>query len=397
VEVECHPAGDELTPGSEDFTMRPTIAVDVDFGLRLYDALAGARGGAQPGENLFVSPFSIQAALAMVAAGALGETRCELTALLGVQEDVEEQHRRFAAWTTMFNADTAGHVELAVANALWARRGVRFKPAYRKAIAEFYDGACNEVDFQSMPDEAVQTINTWVAGKTRGKIDTLVTRELVAGDTGLVLTNAIYFNGTWETEFDPRDTLDEDWHGPAGVRKAQMMQQRRGFLYCETADYQALELPYQGQALSMLIVLPRQLDGLNALESTGAAARTYRQATDSLTHEKMVIVSLPRFRMASEFRLKSVLSGLGAARIFSEAADFGDMSSEPITFSEVVHKARIDVNEEGTEASAATAAVARKGGATQPRVFLADHPFLFFIRHRKSNAVLFCGRVMEPM
>ena len=373
--------------------MSATSSVDTGFAIRLYDALAAARAG----QDMFLSPLSIQIALAMVAVGARGETRHALAELIGAPPEVEEQNRRFAAWMHTIQTDTAGHVALVMANALWGQQGVRFDAGYRQAIADCYGGSLSEVNFQSAAGQAVDTINAWAASQTNGKIPALVARTLVGPDTRLILTNAIYFKGTWQRQFDPSDTMDEDWYGPRGVRKVPMMQQRGGFHYCEAADYQALELPYRGEELTMLIVLPRQTDGLTALEKTGAAASTYRQATKALRHAPTVIASLPRFTMATDFLLKPILSGLGAERVFSAGADFSGLSDAPLQLAEVVHKAFIEVNEEGTEAAGATAVVMMKGGGSKPTVFLADHPFLFFIRHRKTNAVLFCGRVVEPM
>jgi serpin B len=368
--------------------MTATASADTGFAIRLYDALAKAHAG----QDLFLSPFSIHAALAMVGAAARGETRHELAALLGEPESVEQQNRRYAGWIEQVTSDTAGHVQLAIANGLWGQQGVAFNPSYRQAIADCYGGALNEVDFQASPGDAVQTINAWVAGKTAGKVAALVTPELVGRDTRLIATNAIYFKGRWASAFDPKDTLDDDWHGPRGIRKVPLMQQRGGFRYCETAQYQALELLYQGEHLSMVIVLPRETTA--ALDAAGL---TYRQVTSSLAFEKRVIVSLPRFKIAGAFQLKPVLSELGAVRLFSPSADFSGMSVPPPQFGDVVHQAVIEVNEEGTEATGATAVVLRKGGAAgQPKVFLADHPFVFFIRHRQSNAVLFCGHVLEP-
>jgi len=248
-----------------------------------------------------------------------------------------------------------------------------------------------------VPDQIVKTINRWVEDKTDGKIKDLVKHDLVTADTRLILTNAIYFEGKWGNEFDKSDTLNEDWYGFKGEHKVPMMQQRRGFHYYENDEFQALDLPYQGQQLSMLVLLPRKKNGLTALESKWIEANTYRQVTDSLAYESMVIVSLPRFKIEAEFMLKPVLCNLGAELAFTDKADFSGLGEGPLKIAEVIHKTFIEVNEEGTEAAGATGVVTAKGGSrNQPKVFLADHPFLFFIRHKNTNAMLFCGLLIEP-
>ena len=371
--------------------MTTAATVRTDFATRLYDKLART----QAGKDLFLSPFSIQVALAMCAAGAKGQTRRVLTELIGAPVSVDEQNRQYAAWLGSVNGAGAQHVQLTTANALWVQQGYRIDSDYQKAVADFYDSSCNELDFRALPDHAVKSINAWVVGKTAGKIKELIRRQLISADTRLILTNAIYFKGKWASEFDKSHTWDEDWHGASGVRKVPMMHQRRGYLFYECADFQALDLPYQGERLSLLVVLPTQRDGLAALESTWKAGHTYQQVTGSLAYEETVIVSLPRFKMDTEFQLKPALCEMGALMAFSADADFSGIGAEPLTISEIIHKAFIEVNEEGTEAAGATAVVTTKCAAImkEPRCFVADHPFLFVIRDRKTNVVLFCGRV----
>jgi serpin B len=370
--------------------------VRTDFATKLFEKLASA----QAGRDLFLSPFSIQVALAMCAAGAKSQTRRVLADLIGAPVSVAEQNRQYAALLESVNTHEGGerHVQWTSANSLWVQQGSRLQPDYQKAVADFYDSACNELDFRALPDQAVKSINAWALGKTAGKIKELIRRQLISADTRLILTNAIYFKGKWASEFDKTQTTDEDWHGASGVRKVAMMHQRRGYLYYEGADFQALELPYQSEQLSLLVVLPTKQDGLPALESQWAAGHVYQEVTASLAHEQAVMISLPRFKMETESQLKAALCDMGAALAFSDNADFSGIGAGPLKISEVLHKAFIEVNEEGTEAAGATGAVMRKGGASmkEPKCFLADHPFLFVIRDRKTNIVLFCGRVQEP-
>jgi serpin B len=373
----------------------PTTARS-DFATRLYGQLAAT----QAGKNLFLSPFSVQVALAMCAVGARGATRKVLADLIDAPQSVEEQNRWYADLLRAVNGEGERPFQLATANALWGQRGYHFHPAYQKAVADCYDGAFREVDFVTLADEAVQSINAWVSDKTRAKIRELIHRDFINEDTRLILTNAIYFKGRWAEPFEEAGTSDEGWHGPHGVRKVPLMHRQGGHAYYEGDGFQALELPYEGGQLAMLIVLPRERGGLSSLEARRAAEGIYQAVTDGLRREETVLVWLPRFTLETEFKLKPVLCALGAHLAFSDAADFSGIGEEPLKIAEVIHKAFVEVNEEGTEAAAATAFRMKPGDsfwpAPEPKVFRADHPFLFFIRDRKTNAVLFCGRVLDP-
>ena len=373
-----------------------TATIGGDFATRLYAKLAATRKG----ENLFLSPFSIRVALAMCAVGAKGKTRKVLTDLIGAPASVEEQNREYAQQLKSIHGEGERPFELTTANALWGQQGYHFKPAYQQAIADFYDAALHAVNFHTQPDAAVKKINTWVSEKTHNRIEELVSRDLINEDTRLILTNAIYFKGLWEREFDEEETTDEEWHGPKGKRKTPMMHQRGGYLYYEDDAFQALDQPYKGEQLSMLVVLPRKRDGLTALEAKWATDGLYEEVTGGLDYEETVVLSLPRFKMEAEFALAPVLCELGAKLAFSDDADFTGIGEERLKISEVIHKAFVEVNEEGTEAAAATAVAMVKCVAITepvvPKVFQADHPFLFFIRDRSTNAVLFSGRVLEP-
>jgi serpin B len=375
--------------------MTTLATVSNDFATRLYEKLAGTEAG----KNLFLSPFSIQVALAMCALGAKGETRQVMADLIGAPESVDEQNRQYAELLKSVNGEGERPFELATANALWGQQGYHFKPDYKKAVTDFYDGAMNEVNFLALPDEAVKTINAWVSDKTREKIKELIKRDFINEDTRLILTNAIYFKGKWDEKFKKDSTRDENFFGANGTRKVPMMHQRGGYLYYEEDGFQALDLPYKGEQLSMLVVLPTKKDSLTSLETKWAVNGTFPQVTNKLHYQETVIVSLPRFKMEMAFKLKPVLCALGARLAFSDDADFSGIGEERLKISEVVHKAFVEVNEEGTEAAAATGVLMATCAAvmpTQPKLFKADHPFLVFIRDRNTNAVLFCGRVLDP-
>jgi len=374
--------------------MDTAATLRTDFASRLYSKLAAT----QDGKNLFLSPFSIQVALAMCALGAKGKTRKVMADLIGAPESVDEQNQQYAALLKSINGEGERPFQLVTANALWGQQGYHFKPDFQEAIADFYDGALHLVNFRAKPDEAVKTINSWVSDKTRAKIKELINRSLINADTRLILTNAIYFKGQWHKAFEKDATKDEDWYGPNGTNKVPMLHQSGSYWYWECDSFQALDLPCKDQQMSMLVVLPRK-DGLSSLEAQCTTEGIYQQVTHCLKHEQTVI-ALPRRKIDTEFRLATVLCSLGAELAFSDNADFSGIGEEPLKISEVVHKAFVEVNEEGTEAAAATAVVMVRCLAARPRlepkIFTADHPFMFFIRDRNTNAVLFSGRVLDP-
>jgi serpin B len=212
------------------------------------------------------------------------------------------------------------------------------------------------------------------------------------------VTNAIYFKSQWEKVFEKAVTKEVEFFGVHTTSRVPMMHQKGGYLYYECEGFQALSLPYKGRRLSMLIVLPRKKDDLTTLESQWFTKSTFRQVTQGFDDES-VIVSLPRFRIEMSFKLKPVLCALHVDLPFSDDADFSGIGDGPLKISDLIHKAFIEVNEEGTEAAAATAArmmlsTGVGGPVAEPKVFRADHPFLFFIWERKTNTVLFAGRVL---
>jgi serpin B len=211
--------------------MDTTTVARNTFATRLYEKLAGT----QAGENLFFSPFSIQVALAMCAVGAKGETRKVLAELIGAPKSVEEQNRQYADLLKSVNGEGERPFQLVTANALWGQQGYHFNPDYKKAVADFYDGAFNEVNFVALPDEAVKSINAWVSDKTREQIKGLIRRDCINADTRLILTNAIYFKGQWVEQFDKGSTTDEDWYGPKGISKVPMMHRKGGYWFKRNA------------------------------------------------------------------------------------------------------------------------------------------------------------------
>ncbi|HUU18310.1 MAG TPA: serpin family protein [Sedimentisphaerales bacterium] len=377
------------------------------FALELYAKLCSKEG------NLFFSPYSISTALAMAHAGARGVTESQMAGVLHfpviTKPDTElssklipDRHQFASVFAEIIkdlnNKGKKGGYELRVANALWGQEGYEFLEEFLELIKNNYDGRLNEVDFVRAAETARKTINTWVEKETNNKIKNLIQKGMLDSMTRLVLTNAIYFKGNWARQFK-EDRTKEAPFTLANGRKVDvaMMNQTAEFNYMETEDFQGLELPYVNDELSMIILLPKEFDGLDEFEKR-LTAENLSKWMDEL-HNREVSVSVPKFKMTSQFGLASVLKSMGMTDAFSPNADFSGMNGKRDLFiSAVIHKAYVDVNEEGTEAAAATAVTMKltSVGPTRIPVFRADHPFLFIIRDNHSGSILFIGRVMNP-
>jgi len=373
-----------------------------EFALELYAKLRAEKG------NLFFSPYSISTALSMTYAGAKGETKIQMAKVLHLPtiplkstEQIWTQSRFHSAFGAIINDLNArgekGNYELSVANALWGQKGYGFLKEFLELIKTNYGGGLNEVDFVRAAETARKTINTWVEKETNKKIKNLIGKGVLDSMTRLVLTNAIYFKGNWARQFKEDETKETPFTLINGEKvDIAMMNQTADFNYMETEDFQGLELPYVDDELSMIILLPKEADGLGRFEETFTAKNLSKWL--ARFRKRKVIVSVPKFKMTRQFGLADVLKSMGMTSAFSGEADFSGMNGKKDLFiSAVIHKAYVDVNEEGTEAAAATAVV----GVTAIRpeeipVFRADHPFLFLIRDNRSGSILFIGRAMNP-
>jgi serpin B len=308
-------------------------------------------------------------------------------------------HPALGALHREINDGTGRPYKLSVANALWGREGETFLPDFLRLLREHYGVGLRLVDFRSA-EQARETINSWVEEQTGGRIKDLLQPPLPRPDTSLLVTNAIYFKGDWATPFPMAATRDEDFKVTLDKVVPLPMMHRTGRLnYFEGDGFQALELPYAGGDLSMVVLLPRKVDGLAEFEQSLTAGSLAASLLGLRPHR--VEVALPRFRMESAFELAPVLSAMGMPAAFNDAADFSGINGRrDLYLSAVVHKAFVDVNEEGTEAAAATGvAVARMAIAVRPEpvvVFRADHPFVFLIRLNRTGSLLFLGRVVNP-
>ena len=387
------PAAGAAEP-TEQTDVKALIEGNNAFALNMYGKLKDQKG------NLFFSPFSISTALGMTYAGARGETAAQMENALRFPFGQEHLHPAFHTliWDIQGRQKT-GNYQLSVANALWGQKGEGFLPDFLKLTKDTYGAGLREVDFKADAEAARKTINLWVEEQTNQKIKDLIQQGMLNQMTRLVLTNAIYFKAPWAHVFQKRNTKDGPFTLADGTKlQAPMMRQTEHFSYAETEDLQALELPYRGQDLSMLIMLPRKADGISALD-TGIAAKGLEGCVTGLRGCR-VDVTVPKFKTTSQFRLDDALGALGMTDAFGGKADFSGMNGKKdLSIGAVIHKAYVDVNEEGTEAAAATAVVMMGAAAPRPeetKEFRADHPFLFLIRDRRTGSILFMGRVMNP-
>jgi serpin B len=363
---------------------------DNEFAFDLYARLRENQG------NLFFSPSSISTALAMTYAGARGETAAEMARALHFTLPPEALHAGFEALLKEQNTDKAGY-KLRVANALWGQQGYGFAPDFLKLTQTHYGAGLYEVNFAAA-EQARQKINTWVEKQTQDKIKDLIKPGMVDSSTRLVLTNAIYFKGDWDSPFKKERTRTEPFKlSESNTVQAPLMTQSHDYRYLDGDTFQMLEMPYGSKEMSMVVLLPKKVDGLAELEKT-LTADNLGAWLGRLRHRE-VVVNLPRFKTTSEFSLKAQLSALGMPQLFQAGkADLSGMNDgkEKLFLSAVVHKAFVDVNEEGTEAAAATGGIAKALAVRVKPVFRADHPFVFLIRDTRNGSVLFLGRILNP-
>ena len=331
------------------------------FAVDLYGQLRKQNG------NLFFSPESISTALAMTYAGARGNTASEMAKTLHFILPPDRLHPAMGALLNDLNASHDGY-QLRVADALWAQQGNSFLDDFLQLMKNDYGAGFNQVDFKDATEAARLTINKWIEEKTDDKIMNMLQPGVLSPQTRLVLTNAIYFKGTWQTQFDKAQTKDEDFHlSRANAIKAFLMHREGSFRYFNGGTFQVLELPYKSEELSMIIFLPNEVTGLTTLEQSLTASNT-RLWLGELAAVPKVILTMPKFKMTQQFGLNGVLSAMGMPQAFEkDSADFSGMDGKrDFVMSAVIHKAYIDVSEEGTEAAAATAVVISRAMAVRP-------------------------------
>ncbi len=388
-----------------DFDIDALVDGNSAFAFDLYRLLVQQ----QDNDNLFYSPYSISLALAMTYAGARGETEEQMAEALHFRLPQTDLHSAFNALDQELaqrgqenegEDDVDGQesegFQLNIANAIWGQEDYQFLTTFLDVLAENYGAGLRILDFAGAPEESRLVINEWIGQQTEGKIEDLLPRNSIDPMTRLVLTNAIYFNAQWAKQFQEGATRQGPFRLLDGSEvQVPMMHQTDGFRYARGTDYQAVELPYVGHEMSMVILLPQEGE-LERFEDSLEVARV--QAIIEELERQQVALTMPKFEFDASFSLEEPLAALGMPQAFSADADFSGMTGDRALFiSEVVHKAFVSVDEEGTEAAAATAVVMAESAMPQEPVDVTiDHPFLFLIRDMQTGTVLFLGRVVDP-
>ncbi|XP_074002299.1 serpin B6-like [Numenius arquata] len=379
--------------------MDSLCAANTTFALDLLRKLCEKKSG----QNVFFSPFSISSALSMILLGSKGNTEAQIAKVLSLNKS-EDAHNGYQSLLSEINDPNTKYI-LRTANRLYGEKTFEFLSSFIESSQKLYHAGLEQTDFVNASEDSRKQINGWVEERTEGRIQNLLAEGILNSLTRLVLVNAIYFKGNWEKQFNKESTAERPFHiNKNETKPVQMMFKKATFNMTYIGDFKTkiLELPYVGNELSMIILLPDAIQdestGLESLESE----LTYEKLIDWINPEMMdpteIRVSLPRFKLEEDYDLKPLLSSMGMPDAFDLGkSDFSGMSAgNELVLSEVVHKSFVEVNEEGTEAAAATAGVMMLRCARIVPEFTADHPFLFFIRHNKTSSILFCGRFCSP-
>jgi serpin B len=377
--------------GSTKQGMQDVANANNKFAFGLYSQLNKSEKG-----NIFYSSYSISAALVMTYEGAKGQTANEMKSVFHFPES-NILRPNFAAIYNDINKG-ADDYELRTGNALWVQRDFSLLTDYANRVEKYYGGKAANLDFVKESEKSRETINSFIAEQTNNKIKDLIPSGFLNEMIRLVLTNAIYFKGTWQWEFDTADTHDGDFKiTPTNIVKTPMMNmfsKKTSFNYADTDDLQILELPYKGDKISMLVLLPSE--NLDVVEST-LTAEKLKEYKSKMKETKLDSISLPKFEFDTKYFMKDTLSALGMPTAFSDNADFSGMNGRRDLFIDfVIHQAYVKVDEKGTEAAAATAAGIGTTSVQPRNDFRADHPFLFLIQEKDTGNILFFGRVVNP-
>jgi serpin B len=380
--------GDTATINRSDYGNQGLVESNNTFALSLY------RGLIKNKENVVISPYSISTALSMAHAGARGNTQKQMAEVLHFKLDQEKLHSAFNRLQAHFGVvQNKGHIELSVANALWVQKDFHLLEEFLDLMRKNYRAGVHEVNYAEDLESVRKEINAWVQRETKNKIKEIIRHGMLDHSTCFVLTNAIYFRGKWKNQFEKKLTHNAPFLLTHNKRvEVPMMNQLNKFKYLENDRLQILKLPYVGNDLSMIIVLPKKIDGLSEIESS-LNTESLKAWINGL-YEEEVVVFLPRFTIGFQVLLSKTLEQMGMRDAFNAGmANFSGINgTRSLYISDVIHKAFLEVNEEGTEAAAATGIVSK---SIKP-IMRADHPFLFIILDNHSGSILFLGKIENP-
>lgn len=350
-------------------------------------------------DNAFYSPFSISVALGMTVEGAKNTTRKEMLKTMHLPEDDLIRQAGFRSLLTAINAPDKQY-KLSTANSIWVQSGMTLKPEFETSLINNFKGGLNSLNFKVEGENCRVPINDWVANNTNQKIIDLIPEKSINKFTRMVLTNAIYFKGQWKKEFSKELTSDQYFHliDQKSVVVPMMQSLKSDHKYLKTENAAILEIPYKNDELSMVLILPDP--GKFSAVETAMSEAQFEIWQKQMTNQT-VDVTIPKFKFRQKLMLSQKLKEMGMEQAFTDLADFSGMTKdEPLKISEVIHEAFIEVNEEGTEAAAATAVIMvrteSKEFEDQTLQFRADRPFIFILKHKSKGSILFMGRVMNP-
>ncbi|KAM5304044.1 serpin B13-like isoform 1-T2 [Glossophaga mutica] len=385
-------------------------AATTRFGLDLFKELSKVNKG-----NVFFSPVSISTAIGMLLLGARGATADQLRKVLFSEQDTEssrikaeeeemekteEIHHQFQMFLSEISKLTNNH-ELKIANRLFGEKTYLFLQKYLDYVEKYYHASLEPVDFINAADESRKKINSWVESQTHEKIKDLFPAATLSSSTKLVLVNAVYFKGQWDREFQKEHTTEEEfWLDKDTSKPVLMMTQRHTFSFTFLEDLQAkiLGIPYKNSELSLFVLLPDDIDGLEKIINKVSPEELEEWTRPGQMGQRAVDLRLPRFELEDSYDLKAPLAALGMGEAFSERkADYSGMSSRSgLSAQKFLHRSFVVVTEEGTEATAATGVGYGVSSGPSYETVHCNHPFLFLIRHNESNSVLFFGRFSSP-
>jgi serine protease inhibitor len=385
--------------------VQEVVNANNQFAFDLYSEFdKSARG------NMFYSPYSIFSALAMVYEGARGQTASEIEEVFHFPDN-KILRSNFAAIYNKINKESKSY-DLRTGNALWTQQDYQFFQNYTNRVEQYYGGRVSNLDFKQETERSRQTINSFIEEQTNNKIKDLIPIGALSSETKLVLTNAIYFKGTWEWEFDRSDTNDQEFKVTSNnivqTRMMHMDSDETKFNYADLDRLQILELPYEGEKISMLILLPKQREDYDfetgettvfeyALADIEFSAEKLDEYKAQMQDTKLDSISLPKFEFDAKYFMQDILKAMGMPTAFNRNADFSRMNgNRELAIDAVIHQAYVKVDEKGTEAAAATAVVMLAMSAAPRNVFIADHPFIFIIQEKETGSILFMGRVSDP-
>jgi serpin B len=387
--------------------MKKQLFIQFIIALSLFPTILSAQIATQPNDfsfecyrhlsvgnqdNLFFSPLSVNAALSMAYAGAESSTQVAFENMMDLSNDKENNLTALADYFHQINS--IKNVELNFVNQFWSDKKIPIKSSYENQLT-LLAAQSNQVDFQNSSEVTRNQINQSISKSTKGKINNLLPEGSVDGLTQFIMTNAVYFMGDWANTFDASLNNEEAFY----VKKdesytATFMNKKSMYGYYETDKVQVLELLYKGNNLSMVIILPKKDQELAELTAS-FNQNQYKKWLDRLTY-KMVDVAFPKFKTGSNINLANYFAEMGLEEAFSNQADFTGISDKTTKLSKIFHQSFIEVNEKGTEASAASAAIGTAKGISEAPLFKADRPFIYLIKENKNNQVVFMGRLMNP-